>query len=192
MAYDQIAKGDPTSAGRSAGLAARYALTDTDRSESERLQHFLESVAAAAATTASRPRSNSGPVTAGPVTANVDITAGPPRMVRPDPPAPDSVRAPANPPSVDKPALRTVQGIFAEFICPDAGKTQLRFVIDTGKGKVTLGFARPDAITIRGRDSSKIDLYCGIQDEKLRVTAEYDETTDPGLNGILRVFTFEK
>ncbi len=184
LAYAQIAKGDRTSASRSAGFASRFAQNADDRNQAERLQRYLESAANSASR---RGASNAAE------SSSVDVAVAPPRLVRPDAPGPDpgvrtagSSLQPANPP------LKTVRGIFTEFICPENGKTGLRFVVDTGNGKVTLGFATPQSVTIRGRDSSKVDLFCGVQDEKLHVTAEYDDTTDPGLNGILRVFTYEK
>jgi hypothetical protein len=86
--------------------------------------------------------------------------------------------------------LSSVSGTLAEFICPVNSSTGFKFVIDTTAGKKIFSFKTPESISIRGKDDNKADLYCGKQEAKAKVLAEYQETVEPGVDGALKILTF--
>jgi len=52
-------------------------------------------------------------------------------------------------------------------------------------------FKDPESISIRGKEGGKVDLYCGPQDVKSKVQAEYQKSEEAGVDGALRALTFE-
>jgi hypothetical protein len=76
-------------------------------------------------------------------------------------------------------------------VCPANGGNGFRFVIDTPEGKKLFSFKDPESISIRGKEGGKVDLYCGRQDAKSKVRAEYQKTEEAGVDGALKTLTFE-
>ena len=76
-------------------------------------------------------------------------------------------------------------------MCPQNGNTGFRFAIDTPEGRKVFSFKDPESISIRGKEGDKVDLYCGRQEQKARVRAEYQKSEEAGIDGALKMLTFE-
>jgi predicted secreted protein len=87
--------------------------------------------------------------------------------------------------------LDVVFGTLTEFVCPANGTTGFKFAVDTPEGKKLFSFKDPESISIIGKEGGKVDLYCGRQEAKSKVRAEYQKTTEAGVDGIIRSLTFE-
>jgi hypothetical protein len=182
VGYVKLGLGDYTATANAVALVRQFAKTDEDRFQADRLNRLLVSTQAAAALAASRPPASS-------VSPAVEVTTAPASELLPEP------NRPLPPPTVVgtiKPAvvLSSVSGTLAEFICPANGSTGFKFAIDTPEGKKVFSFKTPESISIRGKEDNRADLYCGKQEEKSRVLAEYQETAEPGVDGALKILTF--
>ena len=195
LAWVQLGMGDPVAASRTADILKRYVKTDTDRTQVDRLTRALDN---------SRPSSADLPRIAGatepaavatePAVVETDL---PPVLRRPPTPPSEAPPSPPSQPStplVGAEAFRrldAVSGTLTEFVCPANGNTGFKFAIDTPEGKRLFSFKDPESISIIGKEGGKVDLYCGRQESKPRVKAEYQKTGEPGVDGALKTLTFE-
>jgi hypothetical protein len=197
QAYVQLGMGDTIAASRTVEILKRYAKTDADRMQVDRLSRTLENSRSASA---NRPRVAVATEPDAAATERAAIATDPlttpsePPTLRRAPPGPPP--APPAPPAgvVGAEAFRkldVVSGTLTEFVCPPNGGTGFRFVIDTPEGKKLFSFKDPESISIRGKEGGKVDLYCGRQDAKSKVRAEYQKTEEAGVDGALKTLTFE-
>src|SRR5262249_12896930 len=89
------------------------------------------------------------------------------------------------------PPTPTVTGTFAEFVCPDNGATNFKIVVNTAEGKKTFLIEDPTGVTIVGRAGGKVELNAGLQNPAPNVKVEYRESAAKGIDGHLRVLSFE-
>jgi tetratricopeptide (TPR) repeat protein len=181
LAYVQLGMGDPVAASRTVEILKRYSKTDADRTQIDRLSRML------APSTTARSNSPSPGTTA---EATVETMPGPPTLRRQSPP-PSVAPAGVTAGTATVPELKTVSGTLAEFVCPANGATGFKFAIDTPEGKKVFSFKTPESISIRGREDGRADLFCGRQAEKAKVRAEYQNTAEEGVDGVLKILTFE-
>ena len=194
QAYVQLGMGDPVAASRTLEILKRYAKTDADRMQVDRLSRTLENSQPANANrplvaVSSEPPSVSTERTA--AATEPLTTASEPPTLRRTPPSP-----PPSPPvgTVGAEAFRkldVVSGTLTEFVCPANGGTGFKFIIDTPEGKKLFSFKDPESISIKGKEGGKVDLYCGRQETKSKVQAEYQTTGEAGVDGALKTLTFE-
>ena len=192
VAYVKIGLEDYTAATNAAALLRQFAKTDDDKYQADRVERLLVSAKTAAALAAARPPTFSVSPSATSSTSTspaVEATTAATTELLPPP------DRPLRPPTVlesNKPVdvLSSVSGTLAEFICPANGSTGFRFSIDTPEGKKVFSFKTPESISIRGKEDGKADLYCGKQEQKARVRAEFLQTTEPGVDGALKILTF--
>jgi len=182
VAYVKLGLEDYTAATNATALVRQYAKTDEDRYQADRLTRLLVSAKAAAADAAARPPTPSRSPTVEATTATA--TEQRPEADRPLPPP--TVAGGIRPAVV----LSSVTGTLVEFICPAIGSTGFGFAIDTPEGKKVFSFKTPESISIRGKEDNRADLYCGKQQEKAKVRAEFVEAVEPGVDGALKVLTF--
>jgi hypothetical protein len=197
QAYVQLGLGDTIAASRTVDILKRYAKTDADRMQVDRLSRTLENSTSASA---NRPRVA---VETEPNAAATERTAIATEPLTTASEPPTLRRAPSGPPPAPPglPAgvvgaetfrkLDAVSGTLTEFVCPANGGNGFRFVIDTPEGKKLFSFKDPESISIRGKEGGKVDLYCGRQDAKSKVRAEYQKTEEAGVDGALKTLTFE-
>jgi tetratricopeptide (TPR) repeat protein len=190
LAYVQLGMGDPVAAARTLEILKRYAKTDADRMQVDRLSRSLAN---------SRPAGVNPPKVAAAtepdavVTVPDSVATGPPVLRRTpptQPPAPPTPQAGV----VGAEAFRKLDVLFGtltEFVCPANGTTGFKFAVDTPEGKKLFSFKDPESISIIGKEGGKVDLYCGRQEAKSKVRAEYQKTTEAGVDGIIRSLTFE-
>jgi hypothetical protein len=196
MAYVQLGMGDPVAASRTLEILKRYAKTDADRMQVDRLSRTLENSTSASA---NRPRVA--------VAAEPDAFATEPIATATEPSEPPTLRRgqptpPPAPPTPQTPQagvvgvesfrkLDVVSGTLTEFVCPANGSTGFKFAIDTPEGKKQFSFRDPESISIRGKEGGKVDLHCGRQEAKSKVLVEYQKTDEAGVDGALKTLTFE-
>ena len=194
QAWIQLGMGDPVAAARTLEILKRYAKTEADLSQVDRLSRILTLPTTARVNSPSPQPSPSTPTRTAPGTApgtTVDSVSGPP-VLRREPPAGPSPAPPAG--TVGAEAFRkpdAISGTFAEFVCPANGSTGFRVAIDTAEGKKLFSFRDPQSISIRGKEGGTVDLYCGRQETKAKVRAEYQKTDESGVDGTLKSLTFE-
>jgi hypothetical protein len=199
QAYVQLGMGDPIAASRTVEILKRYANTDSDRAQVDRLTRALENTTPASV---NRPRvavaTEPDAIGTEPVPAidSVTTTPEPPTLRRQPPTSPTAPPVAQVPPAgtVGIEAFRkldVVSGTLAEFVCPANGSTGFKFVIDTPEGKKLFSFKDPESISIRGKEGGKVDLYCGRQETKSKVQAEYQKTEEAGVDGALKTLTFQ-
>jgi len=182
VAYVELGLGDRNAASKALDAMKRYAKTEADRSQADRLTRMLEL-----------------PTSAGTVASSVvtETDSIPVLRRQPDQPPiePPSNQPPAAPgaPAVVRPSVQldVLSGTLAEFICPENGKPGFKFAINTPEGKKLFSFKDPESITIKGKEGGTVDLYCGIQEAKAKVHAEYQKTTEAGVDGALKSLTFD-
>jgi len=177
LAYVQLGLGDRVAALRSADLLMHYAKTDEDRNQADRLKRYLDT-----SNTAASMR-EAGNITSANV-ETLDTQDVRPLLRRVTPPA---VIVETRPTA----ALDAISGTLAEFICPEKGSTGFKFAIDTPEGTKLFSFVTPESFTIQGIEGGKKDFYCGKQEVKLRVKAEYRKSPEAGVEGVLQILTFE-
>jgi len=192
QAYVQLGMGDPLAASRTLEILKRYSKTDADRMQVDRLSRALENSRPASANPPKVAAANEPVVVTGPDTTTND----PPTLRRPPPSPPPAAPPPPTPPGVVVGAeafrkLDVVSGTLTEFVCPANGATGFKFAVDTPDGKKLFSFETPESISIRGKEDGKADFYCGRQETKAKVRAEYQKTAEVGVDGILKVLTFE-
>jgi Tfp pilus assembly protein PilF len=197
LAYVQLGMGDPIAASRTVEILKRYAKTDADRMQVDRLSRALENSTPAGA---NRPRvavaAEPDAVAREPVTTATEPSE-PPTLRRPPPTPPPTSATPQAPQAgvvgaEAFPKLDVVSGTLTEFICPTNGSTGFKFAIDTPDGKKLFSFRDPESISIKGKEGGKVDLYCGRQETKSKVHAEFQKTNEAGVDGALKTLTFEK
>jgi hypothetical protein len=194
QAYVQLGMGDAVAASRTLEILKRYAKTDADRMQMDRLSRSIEN-----STSDNANRTRAAVAIEPPAIASERTSTATEPSTTPSEP-PTLRRAPPSPPTappagtVGAEAFRkldVVSGTLTEFVCPATGGTGFKFIIDTPEGKKLFSFNDPESISIRGKEGGKVDLYCGRQETKSKVQVEYQKTGEAGIDGALKTLTFE-
>jgi len=186
LAYVQLGLGDGEAASRTVALMKRYVKTEEDRIVANRLTRAVEAATAPAVVSGPAPAPSTRAATDTPLVA---ATSSPPSEPLPpqfQPMPPGVTAVPRQPP-----VTSTISGTLAEFVCPENGVTGFRFAIDTPEGRKVFSFKDPESISISGKEGGKVDLYCGRQPAKAKVQAEFVKSEEAGVDGALKMLTFE-